>query len=273
MQINRTSFHDTNKIISEVKNTVTHLQEKGEPIDYVTFVPDGEPTLDTNLGEEINRLAQLDLKIAVISNASLIWREDVQNDLLAADWVSLKVDAFSDDVWHTINRPHKSLNHENILSGILEFTKRFNNILATETMLLHEVNDGKKELRKIAQFLAKVQPHYAYISIPTRPPAEKYVKAAKESKINLAYQLFQQHGGNAEYLIGYEGNEFSSTGNLEEDLLNITAVHPMKEEAVRKLVEKCQTTWSSVNHLIQQEKLVKLQFEGDTFYMRKLATR
>lgn len=273
MQINRTSFYDTNKIISEVKNTVTHLQEKGEPIDYLTFVPDGEPTLDTNLGEEINRLAQLDMKIAVISNASLIWREDVQKDLLAADWVSLKVDAFSDDVWYTINRPHKSLDHKNILSGILEFAARFKNTLAMETMLLHEVNDGKKELRKIAQFLAKFQPHYVYISIPTRPPAEEYVKAAKESKINLAYLTFQQHGVNAEYLIGYEGNEFSSTGNLEKDLLNITAVHPMKEEAVRKLVEKCGATWSSVNNLIHQEKLVKLQFEGDTFYMRKLATR
>lgn len=141
MQITRTPFYEKEHIISEIKETVKTLREKGEPIDFVTFVPDGEPTLDKNLGEEINALSQLDVKIAVISNASLIWREDVQNDLMAADWVSLKVDAFSDDIWHTINRPHKALNHNEIFSGILDFAERFDNTLVTETMLLHDVND------------------------------------------------------------------------------------------------------------------------------------
>jgi len=34
-------------------------------------------------------LKPLGLKIAVITNSSLIWREDVRDDLLKADWVSL----------------------------------------------------------------------------------------------------------------------------------------------------------------------------------------
>ena len=49
----------------------------GKPIDYLTFVPDGEPTLDGNLGEEIELLRTLGTKVAVISNASLACRPDV----------------------------------------------------------------------------------------------------------------------------------------------------------------------------------------------------
>ena len=65
----------------------------GEPIDYLTIVSDGEPTLDANLGRMIELLRPLGIKIAVITNASLIWREDVRSELKKADWVSLKVDS------------------------------------------------------------------------------------------------------------------------------------------------------------------------------------
>lgn len=39
-----------------------------------------------------------------------------------------------------------------------------------------------------------------------------------------------------EYLIGYEGNDFAFTGNIEQDLLSVTAVHPMREDAVNEML-------------------------------------
>jgi wyosine [tRNA(Phe)-imidazoG37] synthetase (radical SAM superfamily) len=45
----------------------------------------------------------LDLTIAVITNNSLTWRQDVREDLMEADWVSLKVDAVTEKVWRRIN--------------------------------------------------------------------------------------------------------------------------------------------------------------------------
>lgn len=80
-----------------------------ERIDYLTFVPDGEPTLDLDLGREISLLRTLDIPIGVITNSSLIWREDVREELARADWVSLKVDAVREPVWRKINRPHRAL--------------------------------------------------------------------------------------------------------------------------------------------------------------------
>jgi wyosine [tRNA(Phe)-imidazoG37] synthetase (radical SAM superfamily) len=63
----------------------------------------------------------------------------------------------------------------------------------------------------------------------TRPPAEKWVKSASEFGVNSAYQVFRKQGLNTEYLIGYEGNSFAYTGNMEEDLLSIVSVHPTRK--------------------------------------------
>jgi wyosine [tRNA(Phe)-imidazoG37] synthetase (radical SAM superfamily) len=97
------------------------------------------------------------------------------------------------------------------------------------------------ELERIAGFLGGLDKlDKAYVAIPTRPPAEKWVKPAREEKVNTAFQLFVKRLGNdrVEYLIGYEGNAFAFTGDVREDLLSITAVHPMREEAVRELLRR-----------------------------------
>ncbi len=72
-----------------------------------------------------------------------------------------------------------------------------------------------------------------------------------------------------EYLIGYEGNEFSSTGDIEHDLLSITAVHPLREDAVGNLLSHAQTKWDVVNKLIEKNLIAKEEYEGRTFYLRK----
>jgi wyosine [tRNA(Phe)-imidazoG37] synthetase (radical SAM superfamily) len=93
MQVERQAFHLPEEILVAVQKKVNSVKAAGESIDYLTFVPDGEPSLDINLGHAIELLRPLGLPIAVITNASLIWREDVRTDLRKADWVSLKVDA------------------------------------------------------------------------------------------------------------------------------------------------------------------------------------
>ncbi len=272
MQVERQAFYRPEEIARKVKDKVRQAREKGEAIDYMTFVPDGEPTLDVNLGEEIDILKGLGVRIAVITNGSLLWREDVRKDLLKADWVSLKVDAVDEETWRRINRPHKSLKLETILQGILKFAKSFQGELTTETMLIKAINDDIGRISQIADFLKKLEPDIAYLAIPTRPPAER-VKPATEQTVNEAYQVFKKRLGNVEYLIGYEGNTFASTGNAAEDLLSITAVHPMREDAVLELLENARSDWGIVQELIDTGSLIELEYQRKKFYMRKLPGR
>lgn len=269
LQTKRQAFYDPEDILKAVKEKVQKTAETGEAIDYLTFVPDGEPTLDVLLGKEIALLKPPGIKIAVITNSSLIRRQDVREDLMEADWVSLKVDAIEEETWKKINRPHGALKLNAIKNGMLEFAKKFQGELVTETMLVKGLNDRDSQVKRIADFLARLKPAAAYLAIPTRPPAEKWVESPNEETINRAYHIINEKVERVEYLIGYEGNDFAFTGNVEEDLLNITAVHPMREEAVQRLLTKANADWPVVQQLIVKNQLVKIEYEGKRFFVRK----
>jgi len=272
MEVKPRPFYSTAKITEEARTKLEQAREKGEPVDYVTFVPDGEPTLDANLGEEIDTLKGLGVRVAVITNGSLLWREDVRQNLRKADWVSLKVDALSEEIWHKINRPHRLLKLETILQGMFKFAETFEGEPTTETMLVRGINDDLNEIGRVAEFLAELKPTGDYVAIPTRPPAEQ-VEPATEQTINAAYQTFRERLDRVEYLIGYEGNAFACTGDVQEDLLSITAVHPMREDAVAEFLENAKTHWEAIQELIDNGSLVDLEYQGKKFYMRKLPGR
>jgi wyosine [tRNA(Phe)-imidazoG37] synthetase (radical SAM superfamily) len=270
MQVRRQKFYEPGFLVQVVRDKSREVIDRGETIDYLTFVPDGEPTLDINLGSEIQMLRGLDIPIAVISNASLIAREDVRSDLLGADWVSLKVDAVRPALWKQVDRPHGHLELHQILDGIIRFADTFEGTLATETMLIRGLNDGEPDLLATATFLEKIHPDVAYLAIPTRPPAEAWVHASGEETIHRAYHQFSRMLNRVELLIGYEGNAFASSGDAEADLLSIMAVHPMREDAVHQLLDKDEADWVVVDHLLEERKLVELEYEGQRFYLRRI---
>jgi wyosine [tRNA(Phe)-imidazoG37] synthetase (radical SAM superfamily) len=270
IQVERREFYKPEEILRAVQDKVEKATEAGQPVDYLTFVPDGEPTLDVNLGREIELLKRLHLPIAVISNASLIGRQDVREDLMRADWASLKMDAVEEAVWRRINRPHGRLDLSSILDGALAFARDYRGELMTEIMLVTGVNDGEKHLKALACLLARLQPDRAHLSIPTRPPAEPWAQAPDEQVVNRAYHILAKKVEQVEYLIGYEGNAFAFTGNVEEDLLSITAVHPMREDAVSDYLAQAGAEWSVVQGLVAEGELVEVEHGGHTFYFRKL---
>jgi len=272
MSIKRQPFYRPEALADRVRTRVEEVRAAGEAIDYLCFVPDGEPTLDSNLGHEIELLRPLGIDIGVITNASLIWREDVQDDLMGADWVSLKVDAVRETVWRQIDRPHGKLELASILEGILIFAESFRGRLVTETMLVEGLNDGELALGDLARFLERLQPEIAYLSVPTRPPAEPGVKAPDEAGITRAWSILSDRLKTVECLTGSEGDDFFSTGRIEEDLLSITSVHPMRLESVRALLTQSGADWSVVQDLVDQGHLVQTEFGGETFFVRRLAS-
>jgi len=216
--VERQAFYQPCDILKEVKRKVANATKRNERIDYLTFVSDGEPTIDVNIGEEISLLKRIGIPIAVLTNASMLWLNDVKQDLLKADYVSLKVDAVSEDLWIRIDRPHKDLKLSAILKGIQDFAEAFKGTIVTETMFIDGV-DYEKEFERITRFLAELKKlNRAYIAVPTRPPTENWVKPAREEVLNIAFQVFSEKLGvdRVECLIGYEGNAFAFTGMSKE---------------------------------------------------------
>jgi len=271
MNVERKEFYKTEELFKDVRGRVEETRKKNKDIDYLTFVPDGEPTLDINLGKEIDCLKSLNVKIAVITNASLLLRDDVKKDLKNADLVSVKIDTVNEKTWKKINRPHPSLKLSKILEGISKFGQEFNGILYTETMLVKGLNDNMKEIEEIADFIEKLSAEKSYISIPIRPPAEKWVKSPSEVSINKAYQIFKEKNIDVELLIGYEGNEFTSTGDIRQDILSITSVHPIREEGMEELLRGANSDWEIIENLKNEKKIVEVKYKGKRFYMKNLS--
>ncbi|MGC9530464.1 MAG: radical SAM protein [Candidatus Bipolaricaulaceae bacterium] len=266
----RQRFYRPEQVVQAASEAVADLRRRGDRVDYLTLVPDGEPTLDVNLGREIACLKQLGIPVAVISNASLVDRPDVRADLAQADWVSLKVDAARQSVWRRVNRPHREISLAAVRAGMVEFAREFSGTLTTETMLVGGVNDGPEELAAVADFLAAVRPAVAYLAVPTRPPAESWVEPPQEEAVAAAYQAVSEHLPRVELLIGYEGDAFAASGDAAHDLLSITAVHPMREQAVKEVLARDAAEWDVVRRLVACGQLVELSYRGSKYYLRRL---
>jgi len=273
MQTERKEFYNPEQIFSEVKYKIEKASKLGETTDYLSFVPDGEPTLDKNLGYEISLLKPLRIKIAVITNSSLLWHDDVRDELSKADWVSVKVDTVNDKLLHKINRPHGSLDLNKILNSIRSFSDEYNGYLVSETMLVKGLNDTDESLKPTVEFLSGLNLKKSYISIPTRPPAEQWVRPPESESVNKAYQIFNSSIDEVELLIDYEGSSFTFAGDVENDLLSITSVHPMRKDAVEQFLHKANSDWTIVQMLIDEKELSELDYEGNKFFLRNLSKR
>ncbi len=272
MQLKREAFYPSQTIVRQVAKAIETAKKRKEKIDYLAFVPDGEPTLDLNLGQTIHQLKLFQIPVAVITNATLIDNKLVRDDLMEADWVSLKVDSVDSAIWQKTDRPHGKIKLDAILEGMLAFSQSFRGKLVTETMLIHSYNDSAGQAEQTARFLRKLQPEIAYISVPTRPPAESGIKPARAQAVNQYWQIFTKYLKQAELLTGYEGNAFAATGNAEADILSITSVHPMRREAIQALLNKSGQGWEIVAKLLETAAIIENTYEGHKYYLRNFKT-
>jgi wyosine [tRNA(Phe)-imidazoG37] synthetase (radical SAM superfamily) len=270
-EIEPRSFWSPGTVAEAVTHHIDTLRARNERVDYLTFVPDGEPTLDCNLGLEIDALRPLGLPIAVISNGSLVWRTDVRAALGKADWVSLKVDSVVDTTWQAINRPQPSLALATLQDGMSRFAADFQGELATETMLVSGVNDDDASIDATAAFVEQLRPRIAYIAVPTRPPAEPWVQPPSEETINRAYQRFAERLPRVELLAGFEGTGFGTTGDVARDLLSITAVHPMREDAVLALLARNKSDRTVLDQLVADGALRPVTWQNRIFFVRRFS--
>jgi len=82
MQSEPSSYgNDPKQIAHEVKKRVERVLETHQKVDYISIVPDGEPTLDLALSEIIVSLKTVGIPVAVITNSSLLWEKPVQEGL------------------------------------------------------------------------------------------------------------------------------------------------------------------------------------------------
>jgi wyosine [tRNA(Phe)-imidazoG37] synthetase (radical SAM superfamily) len=164
-------------------------QVKGVAIDYVTFSGVGEPTLASNLGKAISLVKDaLNLPVAVLTNSSLMPRDDVRRELALADVVVAKMDAPTEEVFQKVNLPFTKYTFEEIIRGVKLFRAGFSGKLALQMMFIEANREYASEMSKIAQQLS---PDEVQLNTPLRPCAVRPLPPEDISAIRQAFSGFK----------------------------------------------------------------------------------
>lgn len=182
-QLGRTGIFTTDrKIYVQEDEIIKELDVLPEtPIDYITISGRGEPTLANNLGNVISAVKSVRKEpVAVITNSSLMNRQDIQNELLYADLVLAKLDACSQESFIKVNQPFQGIRFEAIIGGIKEFKKQFRGKLALQIMFMENSVQYAEGIAKIAK---EIHPDEIQINTPLRPCGVEPLKREELSKI------------------------------------------------------------------------------------------
>jgi len=158
-----------------VLREIEEVLRQGKRIDYVTFSGSGEPTLNSGIGKMISRIKKLtSIPVAILTNGTLLYQARIREDLMGADLVIPSLDAVTQGIFETVNRPHPSLKIEEVITGIDTFSQDFGGKVWLEIVLVKGINDSLEEIERVARITGKMNLERIQLNTVVRPPAEEF---------------------------------------------------------------------------------------------------
>lgn len=128
--------------------------------------------------------ATLELPVAVLTNSSLMVREDARHDLGLADVVVAKVDAPNEKLFQQINRPLIRQTIGEVLRALKLFRRQYQGKLALQMMFVEE---NKGYAPKMARIAKQLLPNEVQINTPLRPCAVQLLSPQEITTIRQAF--------------------------------------------------------------------------------------
>jgi len=167
LTLDRMEYVKYSQVIAELKQFMSNDPK----IDYITFSGSGEPTLNSRIGDVINyiRKEYPDVKIAVLTNGTLLFDQKLRTELLQADVILPSLDAASQSAFEKINRPDSNLKIETYIQSLIDLRKEYKGNIWLEIFLLKGYNDSKDELDLLKNAILKINPDSIQLNTLDRP--------------------------------------------------------------------------------------------------------
>jgi len=204
------------------------------------------------------------LPVAVLTNGTLLFREDVQKDLVEADVVCPSLDAASDVMFRKINRPHDALKLDSIIQGLKKFRMIYKGRIWLEVMLIKDFNDSTEELSRIRNAISGIQPDRVYLNTVVRPPSEMYAKLLSSDEMMTVKNYFDNR---CEVIAEFHGQKIGEAQNVEDAIIEMTKRRPLTSIDIANVLGVSETnakTW--INILKYSGKLQERQYKGERYY-------
>lgn len=219
--IERKPYIPAKKILDQVYQKL----KQGIRADYITLAGSGEPTLNSKIGSLIHDIKKhTELPVAVLTNGSLLGDSQVRESIMEADVVLPSLDAYDQEGFETINRPHSGIKFETMVEGLISFRKEYSGEIWLEVFILDGINATETDAIHFKHLIERVNPQKVHINTAVRPSAETYARQVSPGEMARFCRIL---GEKAEVITPYKDLEkHERRADIEEDLLNLLARRP-----------------------------------------------
>ncbi len=233
--VERREYVPIELVVTELKSRIVG----GLQADFITISGSGEPTLNSRLGDLIDEIKKItNIPVAVLTNGTLLFDVSVRADCAKADVVLPSLDAADEATFQKINRPHKDINIEKLISGLCQFRREYKGQIWLEVFFVEGINTGDEQIVKIKEAIAQIQPDKVQLNTAVRPTAQTGIKKVEVEKLQaIAAKLgekaeviadfsFRPHRKNSKNKTG----ESSDEKNKAETLFSVLKRRPCSVE-------------------------------------------
>ena len=219
--VERKDYVPIEAVLAELKDALA----KGLKTNFITISGSGEPTLNSRLGELIDGIKKVtDIPVAIMTNGTLLYREDVRADCAKADVVVPSLDAGDEAAFQKVNRPYKDISIEKLITGLSAFRKEFSGRIWLEVFLVEGLNTDIAEIDKIKGLIKRIRPDKIQLNTAVRPTADPSIKKLDAEKLEL---IARQIGNGCEVIADLPPRHSDKhTHSRAEDILSMLKRRP-----------------------------------------------
>ena len=185
--IQRRKYVPIEAILAELKDRAADRLQA----DFITIGGCGEPTLNSGFGQLVEGIKKItDIPVAVLTNGTLLYREDVRRQCAKADVVLPSLDAADQETFEKINRPHTGISIEKLISGLVAFRNEFTGQIWLEVFLVDGLNTDAGQLAKIKEAVKRIRPDKVQLNTAVRPTAVAEVRAVNAERLEAIAKEF-----------------------------------------------------------------------------------
>jgi len=219
--MDRQEYFPVDAVLKEIEEK---LKKVSSP-DYITLSGSGEPTLHSRISDIISGIKKFsDIPVAVLTNGSLFWIDEVRDAVSGADLIIPSLDAGSEETFLRVNRPHGGILFKEMVEGLHSLREEFMGPVWLEVFITGGVTDTEDEVSKIKNLVDYIAPELVQLNTTVRTPAEEFAGLVNREKMEEISAFF---GRNCEVIADYAKvhslGEFSST---REDVLELVKLRP-----------------------------------------------
>jgi len=204
----------TDIILAEIDDLLAN-EERVRVLDIFTITASGEPTLHTGIGRIIRHLKEKsDKPVAILTNGSQLYLQEVRDDLSAADIVIPSLDAARPESFRKVNRPAKcSADLETIIRGIADFSHNFSGEIWLEILLVENVNDTPEDIDALRRAIKRIKPTRVQLNTVARPPFEEFARPLTRKRMEeIKEKIAKGYEGPVDILAGTKETEVIDKG-------------------------------------------------------------